>query len=101
VRVSPHKLLHEGAFGIVKEDDGVLRFVTADGRTIPRNGYRLEDLVDDGIVGDDVGEADASRGGFCTSAVRSDFEPAEVRETRGVYRLKRASSVIRRDDAWP
>jgi hypothetical protein len=49
-----HRLLHEGAFGIVKEDDGALRFVTADGRTIPRNGYRLEDFVDDGIGAGDV-----------------------------------------------
>jgi hypothetical protein len=46
-----HKLLHEGAFSIVKEEDGTLRFVTADGRTIPRNGYRLEDFVDDDIGG--------------------------------------------------
>jgi hypothetical protein len=33
-----HRLLHEGAFSIVKEEDGTLRFVTADGRTIPRGG---------------------------------------------------------------
>ena len=49
-----HRLLHEGGFGIVKEADGTLRFVTADGRTIPRNGYRLEDFVDD-----DVGDNEA------------------------------------------
>jgi len=45
-----HRLLHEGGFSIVKEADGTLRFVTADGRTIPRCGYRREDFVD-GDVG--------------------------------------------------
>lgn len=51
---------------------------------------------------DDVGEADEnpSAEGFCTSSVRRDCERGEVRETRAVYRLKRAASVIRRGDAW-
>jgi hypothetical protein len=48
-----HRLLHEGAFSIAKDADETLRFITADGRTIPRCGYRREDFVDD-----DVGEAD-------------------------------------------
>jgi hypothetical protein len=48
-----HRLLHEGGFSIAKDADGTLRFVTADGRTIPRQGYRLEDFVDDD-VGDDA-----------------------------------------------
>jgi hypothetical protein len=90
-----HKLLHEGAYGIVKEDDGTLRFVTADGRTIPRNGYRLEDFLDDGIGGSDVGDvgdADASRDGSCTTAGQHDFERAEVRETPGVYLIRRIAS---------
>jgi hypothetical protein len=82
-----HKLLHEGAFSIVKEQDGSLRFVTAAGRTIPRDGYRLQDFVDDDICGGEVAEEDASRDGFCTAAVQSDFERAEVREPRAVYRL--------------
>jgi hypothetical protein len=43
-----HRLLHEGAYRIVHEAD-TLRFVTADGRTIPRRGYRLEDFVDDDL----------------------------------------------------
>jgi hypothetical protein len=41
-----HRLLHEGAFSIVKDADDALRFVTADGRTIPRCGYRREDFTD-------------------------------------------------------
>jgi hypothetical protein len=44
--------LHEGGYRIAKQDDGTLRFVTADGRTIPRQGYRLEDFVDDDVGGD-------------------------------------------------
>jgi hypothetical protein len=85
-----HRLLHEGGFGIVKEAGGALRFVTADGRSIPRNGYRLEDFVDDD-VGDagDIGDADASREGFCTTAVQPPLgtHADEVREPAAVYRL--------------
>lgn len=72
-----HKLLHEGAYGIVTEPDGTLRFVTADGRTIPRGGYRLEDGVDsvcrhaprDAFRAD---AADASRDAPVTAAPRCD-----------------------------
>ena len=66
-----HRLLHEGAFRIVKQADDSLRFVTTDGRTIPRNGYRLEDFVDDdsGVV-----DEDAPRGGFCTAVVQREPE---------------------------
>ena len=91
-----HRLLHEGAFSIVKEGDGTLRFVTADGRTIPRNGYRLEDFVDDDIGAGDVSDADASRDAFRSMTVQRDFQRAEVRETRGVYRLKRSANVVQR-----
>lgn len=70
-----HRLLHEGAFRIVKEADDTLRFVTADGRTIPRNGYRLEDFVDDD-GGGDTGEARGgpSREGVCTMSARQACE---------------------------
>jgi hypothetical protein len=81
-----HRLLHEGAFSIAKDADETLRFITADGRTIPRCGYRREDFVDD-----DVGEADGgpSAEGFCTTVVQS--ERAEVREPAAIYRLARIS----------
>jgi hypothetical protein len=82
-----HKLLHEGAFSTVKEVDGTLRFVTADGRTIPRNGYRLEDFVDEG---GDVGGADASRDAFCYTTAPSEEERAGVREPAAIYRLHAA-----------
>ena len=87
-----HRLLHEGGFSLVKEADGTLRFVTADGRTIPRHGYRYEDFVDDE---GGAGDQNTSAEGFCTAAVQRGFERDEVRETRAVYRLKRLASVTR------
>ena len=88
-----HKKLHEGGFSIVKEADGTLRFVTADGRTIPRRGYRLEDFVDDEIGGETQSEdQNASRDGFCTTTVQRHEERAEVREPAVVYRLERRAS---------
>jgi len=61
-----HRLLHEGGYRIVREADDTLRFVTADGRTIPRAGYRLEDFIDDDIDG----EENPSAEGFCTANVQ-------------------------------
>jgi len=58
-----HRLLHEGAFSIVKETDETLRFVMADGRTIPRCGYRREDFVDDDVDA----HVDTSAEGFRTT----------------------------------
>ena len=75
----------------MKEADDTLRFVTADGRTIPRSGYRLEDFVDDDVGGDaDDADASPSREGFCTTTVQRDWERAEVREPAAVYRLRRS-----------
>jgi hypothetical protein len=80
-----HRQLHEGGFSIARDEGGTLRFITADGRSIPRNGYRLEDFVDDDIGG---GGEDAPRGGFCTAPVQRERERTEVRETAAVYRLE-------------
>jgi hypothetical protein len=62
-----HRLLHEGGFKVEREGDAALRFLRADGRAIPRGGYRVEDFTDD-----DVGDADAgpSREGYCTATVQ-------------------------------
>ena len=73
-----HTLLHQGAFSIVKEADETLRFVTADGRTIPRHGYRREDFVDD-CVGD-TDEIPPPR-----DSAPQQCSCDEVRETRAVY----------------
>jgi hypothetical protein len=82
-----HRMLHEGGFSIVKEADDTLRFIAADGRTIPRNGYRLEDFVDD-----DVGAADGgpSAEGFCTAAAQRGLD--EVREPAAIYLVKQLAS---------
>ncbi len=87
---SHHRMLHEGGFRIVTEADNSLRFITADGRTIPRGGYRLEDFVDDDIGGEADGEPSAE--GFCTTPVQREWERAEVREPAAVYRLRRVAS---------
>ena len=89
-----HRLLHEGGFSIVKEPDGTLRFNTADGRTIPRAGYRLNDFVDDA-----AGDADEkpSAEGFCTTRVHDDCERSEVREPAVVYRLRRTPRSLMPD----
>jgi hypothetical protein len=85
-----HRLHHEGGFSVVKETDGTLRFITADGRTIPRSGYRREDSADNYSGGEADGAPSAE--GFCTAAVQRDIQRSEVRETAAVYRLTRAAS---------
>jgi hypothetical protein len=79
--------------GTWQEADDTLRFVTADGRTIPRNGYRLEDFVDDFLV-EGAGDADNTlndppRDGCCTTRVqpRPAGELDVVREPAAVYRI--------------
>jgi hypothetical protein len=67
-----HRELHEGGFRIVREEGGTLRFVNAEGRSIPRHGYRLEDFVDDDI-GTEPGQ-NTSREGLCTTAVHSGMQ---------------------------
>jgi hypothetical protein len=42
-----HRLLHEGGFAIHRDASGDLYFRRADGRVIPRFGYRLDDMRDE------------------------------------------------------
>jgi hypothetical protein len=42
-----HRLLHEGGYRIRRDYRGEYYFVRADGRTIPRCGYRADDFTDD------------------------------------------------------
>jgi hypothetical protein len=42
-----HRLLHDGGFHVERERDGTLTFTRADGRVIPRFGYRVVDFTDD------------------------------------------------------
>ncbi|HEY8519504.1 MAG TPA: DUF222 domain-containing protein [Gammaproteobacteria bacterium] len=45
-----HVLLHEGRFKMHRGADGRFYFLRPDGRPIPRGGYRMEDVVDDGAA---------------------------------------------------
>jgi hypothetical protein len=93
-----HTMLHEGGFSMMKEADETPRFLTADGRTIPRAGYQLEDFLDD-----DVGSPDQnpSAEGFCGTPVRhlsaeaevQESWPNEVREPRAIYRIEGRRAV--------
>jgi len=82
-----HRMLHEGGFSIAKEADETLRFITADGRTIPPHGYRREDFVDDDLGG--MNE-NPSAEGFCTTRAQGDDERFKVREPAAIYRLHAA-----------
>ena len=79
-----HRLLHEGGFRVEREQGGALRFQRADGRTIPRFGYRVEDFIDDD--GDNDAAPSPSREGFRTAMVQRPS--AEVCEPTAVYRIR-------------
>jgi hypothetical protein len=74
-----HRLLHEGGYRIRRDYQGEHYFVRADGRAIPRCGYRADDCIDDGpglepsMEGSRYAEAD------------QEGPSMEVRERRGVY----------------
>ena len=74
-----HRLLHEGGYRIRRDYRGELYFVRADGRAIPRCGYRENDYIDDA--------EDPPMGGSSDPDVRRGLSNDEVREPRAVYRL--------------
>jgi hypothetical protein len=71
--------LHEGGYRIRRDYRGELYFVRADGRAIPRCGYRAEDYTDDA--------EDPPTGGLGNPEVEWGIANDEVREPRAVYRL--------------
>jgi hypothetical protein len=71
-----HRLLHEGGYRIRRDYQGEWYFVRADGRAIPRCGYRAADCTDD--CEDDHALEQPSMEGC---------HHEEVREPRGVYCL--------------
>jgi hypothetical protein len=76
-----HRLLHEGGYRIRRDYRGERYFVRADGRTIPRCGYRVDDYTDDMLENPSMegsGNAEADLGN----------PSMEVREPRGVYHLR-------------
>ena len=65
-----HRLLHEGGLRIATGADGSRYFQRPDGRVIPRCGYRLDDMLDDGIdVRALCGDDDTSAEGWLASVV--------------------------------
>jgi len=72
-----HRQLHEGGFRIRRDTDGALHFERADGRAIPRFGYRLDDMVDDEN----------------TSPSAEGFRTSMVREVAAVYRIRSRSKT--------
>jgi hypothetical protein len=66
-----HRLLHEGGYRIRRDYQGEYYFVRADGRAIPRCGYRAADCTDE-----------------CADDEAHEHSSMEVREPRGVYRLR-------------
>ncbi len=83
-----HRLLHEGGFSVKRDREGALRFKRPDGRVIPRNGYRIEDVVDEGCS---AGPLDA---GLLAALVRSRKPSAEVREPAGVYLVPNSIAAL-------
>jgi ribosome modulation factor len=93
-----HRLLHEGGFRI-RRRGGRLQFLRADGRVIPRSGYRWEDMVDETAL--EEGSEDSAAAPCLPSAEgsagkmepgRGEYAPAErghstVRESPAVYRI--------------
>ena len=108
-----HRLLHEGGFTIHRDESGGIYFRRADGRVIPRGGYRVEDMIDDGIGADGADLDRASAEGRMVAIVcgvaydeRDDAKPsaegwmhgssaenpsAAVREAAGVYSIRKRS----------
>jgi hypothetical protein len=68
-----HRLLHEGGYRIRRDYQGEFYFVRADGRAIPRCGYREGDFTDDEGI---------------------ESPSTEVREPHGVYRLGRGTLAV-------
>jgi hypothetical protein len=73
-----HRLLPEGGYRIRRDRQGEYYFVRADGRAIPRCGYRADDFTDDYGM-DDPDRANPSM---------------EVCEPRGAYRLNRERGAV-------
>jgi hypothetical protein len=77
-----HRSLHEGGYRIRRDYQGEYYFVRADGRAIPRCGYRAEDSTDD------QGPEDPSVEGQHHERRDNENPSVEVREPHGVYRLR-------------
>ena len=80
-----HTLLHEGGFTIERDGRGALSFRRPDARVMPRGGYPVEDMVDDGIgaEGADLDRAVAeARMGAITQPSARHATPGEPEGTQ-------------------
>jgi hypothetical protein len=68
-----HRLVHAGGYRIRRDYQGEWYFVRADGRAIPRCGYRVADHTDDGSADN--------------PSMEGSYSSHEVREPRAVYRV--------------
>jgi hypothetical protein len=86
-----HQLLHEGGCRLRRDYQGEHYFVRADGRVIPRCGYRADDFTDDFTddqpVNDPSVEGSPSAEGSYRASAENAQPPMEVREPRARYRL--------------
>jgi hypothetical protein len=92
-----HRALHEGRFAIRRDTLGATYFQRADGRVIPKGGYRLDDMLDDDVeIGDAaVPEVEPSADGYPLWAHSSREPSAEVRESAAVYVIRRDATALR------
>ena len=68
-----HRLLHEGTYRIAHGADGGRYFQRPDGRAIPRCGYRLDDVLDEGVeVADLCGDEDTSAEAWLAAVVNGN-----------------------------
>ena len=77
-----HRLLHEGGYRIRRDYRGERYFVRADGRAIPRCGYRVDDYTDDCAI------ENPSMEGSYHADTDHENPSMEVREPRGGYHLR-------------
>ncbi len=96
-----HRALHEGRFAIRRDALGAIYFQRADGRVIPKGGYRLDDMLDDDVETGDAAALNLGPGSAVMPYVepsaerfgardREDGNPsAEVRESKAVYLIRR------------
>ena len=80
-----HRLLHEGAFRIRRDQNAEIYFQRPDGRVIPRGGYRAEDVIDDGLPTPD---------GWLAAIFNGKNPSAEVREGAGVYLVAMSRTAL-------
>jgi len=75
-----HRLLHEGGYRIATDANGDRYFQRPDGRAIPRSGYRLDDVLDDGVeIAALCADDDTSAEGWLAAVVNSRNPAAAAR----------------------